>query len=508
MADGPRDEARDGARSNHVGPDGSGPIGGGGPGVTGKSADGVDGVVGGADAGGADQLVGGADASSADQLVGGADASGADLGGISGRPLVGRRIVLGVTGGIAAYKAVEVLRRLVDSGAHVVPVMTRSAHRFIGETTLSALASEPVRRSLWDEADPIPHTRLGQGADAVVVVPATARFLGSCAAGIPDGLLGATVLATRAPVIVCPAMHTEMWEHPAVQENLAVLRRRGVVVVEPATGRLAGGDVGAGRLADPERIVAVVLEVLDGWSDAEAGPADAPGAPAGDLVGVRVLVTAGGTREPIDAVRHITNRSSGKQGHAIAEAAAARGATVTLVTTTDRPGPAGTAVVRVDTAAQMADAVLGQAEGVDVVVMAAAVADFRPRRPVDGKIAKADGPPTVELEPTVDILAELGRRRRPGQVLVGFAAEAGDPVERARQKLVAKQVDMVVANDVSAPGVGFDGDTNAVTLVEADGSVTEVPLTTKRQVADAVLDRVRRRLPATGDWRAPAPASR
>src|SRR5262245_22843740 len=228
--------------------------------------------------------------------------------------LTGKRIVLGVSGGIAAYKAIEVCRRLVDLGAHVVPVLTAGAERFVGRTTFSALASEPVHTSLWDDTDPIPHTRLGQRADAVVVVPATARVLAAYAAGLSNDLLVATLLATRAPVVVCPAMHTEMWEHPAVQENLATLRRRGVTVVEPETGRLAGGDVGAGRLAAPEVIVAAVEQVLT----------------PPDLAGIQVLVTAGGTREPIDAVRVITNRSSGKQGYAVATEAARRGAQVTL----------------------------------------------------------------------------------------------------------------------------------------------------------------------------------
>ena len=388
--------------------------------------------------------------------------------------LSGRRVVLGVTGGIAAYKAVELCRRLVDAGARVAPVMTEDATRFVGEVTFSALASEPVRRSLWEGPDPIPHTRLGQGADVIVVAPATARFLGAYAHGISDDLLTATVLATRAPVVVCPAMHTEMWEHPAVQDNLDLLRRRGVVVVPPGEGTLAGGDVGAGRLAEPADIVAAVARVL--------GPAD--------LGGVRVVVSAGGTREPIDAVRCITNRSSGKQGHAVAEAAARRGAEVVLVTTTALAVPASATVVRVDSAAEMERAVLEQAGTADVVVMAAAVADFRPKAPAAGKLSKSEGIPDVVLEPTPDILAELGRRRRPGQVLVGFAAETSDVVGRARAKLVSKGVDLVVANDVGAPGTGFDHDTNAVTILGADGSVRDVGLRSKDAVADAVLDSV------------------
>ncbi|MHB8328758.1 MAG: bifunctional phosphopantothenoylcysteine decarboxylase/phosphopantothenate--cysteine ligase CoaBC [Acidimicrobiales bacterium] len=390
------------------------------------------------------------------------------------RSVAGRRVVLGVTGGIAAYKAVEVCRRLVDAGAHVAPVMTEDATRFIGEVTLSALASEPVQRSLWDEADPIPHTRLGQGADIVVVVPATARFLACYAHGISDGLLTAAVLATRAPVVVCPAMHTEMWEHPAVQENVATLVRRGVHMVFPAEGRLAGGDIGTGRLADPDDIVAAVVGILTSGG--------------GDLADRRVVVSAGGTREPIDPVRFITNRSSGKQGHALAEAAAARGADVVLVTTTDRPVAPSVSVVRVGTAAAMEAAMLEQAADADVVVMAAAVADFRPKVVADAKLSKADGVPELVLEPTPDILAELARRRRPGQVLVGFAAETHDVAGRAQAKLAAKGIDFIVANDVAAAGVGFDHDTNAVTILGADGSRREVGLTSKGQVADAVLD--------------------
>ncbi len=387
--------------------------------------------------------------------------------------LAGRRVVLGVTGGIAAYKAVEVCRRMVDAGAHVVPVLTRDATRFIGETTFSALASEPVQRSLWDEDHPIPHTRLGQAAELIVVAPATARLIGTYAAGISADLLTATLLATRAPVVICPAMHTEMWEHPAVQENLATLRRRGVYVVEPEAGRLAGGDVGAGRLAAPERIVEAAERVLTPQ----------------DLAGLRVVVTAGGTREPIDVVRVITNRSSGKQGFALAAEAAVRGAQVTLVTTVERPVPAGIEVVPVETAADMEAAVLGRAEQADIVVMAAAVADFRPKLAATGKIKKDDGAPEIILEPTTDILAELGRRKRPGQLLVGFAAETSDLRRNAEAKLVRKNLDLIVANDVSAPGVGFDHDTNEV-IILGHGTEQTVPLADKRLVARSVLDAV------------------
>jgi phosphopantothenoylcysteine decarboxylase / phosphopantothenate---cysteine ligase len=388
--------------------------------------------------------------------------------------LAGRRIVLGVTGGIAAYKAIEVCRRLVDAGAHVVPVMTAGAERFVGRTTFSALASEPVQTSLWDEASPIPHTRLGQTADVVLVAPATARLLAAYAAGLSTDLLTNTLLATRAPVIVCPAMHTEMWEHASVQHNLAVLRSRGVTVVEPESGRLAGGDVGTGRLAAPERIVAAVEQTL--------GPRD--------LAGLHVVVSAGGTREPIDAVRVIANRSSGKQGYAIATAAVARGAEVTLVSTVDLPVPAGAAIDPVETAAEMHAAMQRLASTADVVIMAAAVADFRPVAPAAKKIKKDGGVPEIVLEPTPDILAALGAAKRPGQTLVGFAAETDDLLANATSKLERKRLDLIVANDVSAPGVGFAHDTNAVTILAADGSVTNVSLTDKHSVASAVLDSV------------------
>ena len=387
--------------------------------------------------------------------------------------LAGRRIVLGVTGGIAAYKAVEVCRRLVDAGAHVVPVMTAGAEHFIGRTTLSALASEPVQTSLWNEADPIPHTRLGQRADLVLVAPATARLLAAYAAGLSTDLLTNTLLATRAPVVVCPAMHTEMWEHPAVQANIATLRARGVHVVEPESGRLAGGDVGAGRLAAPEVIVARVAQVL-----------------AGAWEGWRVVVSAGGTREPIDAVRVIANRSSGKQGYAIAAEAAARGASVTLVSTVDLPTPTGVTLRPVETAAQMQCVLEELAPTADVVVMAAAVADFRPIAPSDGKLKKDQGVPRIVLEPTPDILAGLGAHKPAGQTLVGFAAETDDLIENATSKLRRKRLDLVVANDVSAPGVGFQHDTNAVTLLRADGTHVAVSLADKRSIAKVVLDTV------------------
>jgi phosphopantothenoylcysteine decarboxylase/phosphopantothenate--cysteine ligase len=394
-------------------------------------------------------------------------------------PLVtlrGRRVVLGVTGGIAAYKAAEVCRRLVDAGAHVAPVLTDDAQRFIGALTFSALASEPARTSLFEGPDPIPHTKLGRAADLVVVAPATAKLVGKYAHGIADDLLTATLLATNAPVLLAPAMHTEMWEHAAVQDNLARLRGRGVHIVDPEEGRLAGGDVGAGRLAEPQRIVAAAAEVLAG---------------AGDLAGIRVLVTAGGTREPIDPVRFVGNRSSGKMGYAVAERAARRGAAVDLVTTIGRPaGVSGIDVEHVDTADDMARAVTSRFADCDVVVMAAAVADFRPKAVADEKLKKRNGVPEVVLEPTTDVLALLGERKQPGQVLVGFAAETDRVEQHAAEKLASKHVDMMVANDVSAPDAGFEVDTNRAILLYSSGSREETPLLDKGDLADLLLDRI------------------
>ena len=388
----------------------------------------------------------------------------------------GRRIVLGVSGGIAAYKAVEVCRRLVDAGAHVAPIMTEDAHRFIGPVTLSALASEPVHTSLWDDSSPIPHTRLGQNADVIVVAPATARVIAAYAMGLSQDLLVATLIATRAPVVICPAMHTEMWEHPSVVDNIALLRKRGVIVVEPQSGRLAGGDIGAGRLADPDTIVAAIDQALRSGEK--------------DLAGVSVLVTAGGTREPIDAVRVIANRSSGKQGYAIAEEAWRRGASVTLISTVDRETSNGINVVNVETAQQMLESVSQHARNSDIVVMTAAVADFRPVQCAEGKIKKNDGVPQIVLEPTPDILASLGAAKPAGQILVGFAAETSHLVDNAKGKLERKNLDLVVANDVSAPGVGFSHNTNEVTILGANGSCVTIPLADKHQIARAVLDSV------------------
>lgn len=392
----------------------------------------------------------------------------------------GRRVVLIVSGGIAAYKAVELCRRMVDAGAHVVPVMTADASRFIGEVTLSALASEPVQTSLWDESSPIPHTRLGQDADLIVVAPATARIIAAYATGSSESLATATLLATRAPVLVCPAMHTEMWEHPAVQDNLDLLRRRGVHVVDPGEGRLAGGDVGSGRLAEPGLIMAAAERLLT----------------VQDLAGKRVLITAGGTSEPIDPVRVITNRSTGAQGLALAAEAAARGAEVIVVTTVATPVPAGVAEVVCATTADDIHREVGlRHTSCDVIVMAAAVADFRPVAVADRKMKKRDGIPVITLEPTVDVLAEVAAASTPSQVVVGFAAETDNVVANARAKLESKGPDVIVANDVSGADTGFGGHTNAVTILTRGGADIEVPLGSKRAIARAVLDTVAGLLP-------------
>ena len=386
------------------------------------------------------------------------------------------RIVLGVCGGVAAYKAVEVCRRLIDGGCFVSPVLTIDATRFIGTATFDALASEPSRVELFGSPEPSPHTHLGQRADLVVIAPATANTIAKYAHGIADDLLTATLLATRAPVLVCPAMHTEMWEQASVQANLATLRARGVHVLDPESGELASGDFGMGRLPEPTRIVGAALQIL---------AAHRP------LLGRRVLVTAGGTREPIDAVRVITNRSSGKQGYAIAQVAAERGAIVTLVTTVDRAVPDGVAeVLRVGTAAEMQGAVMGLAANQDVIVMAAAVADFRPASPKTRKSKKEDGMAPIVLEPTHDFLVDLGTNKPQGQVLVGFAAETENLVANATGKLHRKNLDLIVANDVSQADAGFEVDTNRVVLISANGNVEAPPLQSKVGIAAVILDQV------------------
>ncbi len=393
--------------------------------------------------------------------------------------------MLGVTGGIAAYKSILVCRQLVDLGVHVIPILTDAALNMVGSTTFTALASERPKTSLWTDPDPIPHTTMGQTCDAIVVVPATARIISDYRTGRSGDLLSATLIATEAPVIVCPAMHTEMWNQASVQDNINTLQSRGTIIVPPEEGRLAGGDLGAGRLADPDTVVAAVVDALGG-TGAVGG---------GDLAGRSVVVSAGGTREAIDPVRFIGNRSTGKQGYALAAEAKRRGASVTLVTTVDRPAAAGIERIDVTTAADMEAAMHTAAASADIVVMTAAVADFRPADVATDKIKKADGIPSIELVPTNDILAGLGAKKPAGQLLVGFAAETTNVVESAKGKLERKNADFIVANDVSAPGVGFAHDTNAVTIVGPQGLTKAVPLGTKEEIATAVFDLVVDSLP-------------
>jgi phosphopantothenoylcysteine decarboxylase/phosphopantothenate--cysteine ligase len=399
------------------------------------------------------------------------------------------RVVLGVAGGIAAYKACELLRQLTETGHDVRVVPTAAALQFVGAPTWAALSGHPVTDSAWDDVADVPHVRTGQTADLVVVAPATADLLAKAAHGLADDLLTNTLLTARCPVLFAPAMHTEMWEHPATQANVATLRARGALVLDPAVGRLTGADSGRGRLPDPEQIARVCRAVL------------ARGVRGPDLTGRRVVVTAGGTREHLDPVRYLGNRSSGKQGHALAVAAVARGAQVTLVTASALPDPAGATVVRVVSAEDLRQAVLAVAPEADVVVMAAAVADFRPAERLDTKRKKAgDAGLTVELVQTADVLAEVVTKRTAGQVVVGFAAETGDAtgsvLDHARAKLARKGCDLLVVNEVGEAGhrTGFEGDDNAATVLGADGSTTEVPYGTKQALADTVWDLVSARL--------------
>ena len=390
------------------------------------------------------------------------------------------RIVLGVSGGIAAYKAVELLRLLRDEGFFVSPVLTPDATRFVGTVTFSALASEPARTSLYgDPTTPIPHTYLGQHADVIVVAPATAHLIARYAAGLADDLLTATLLASRAPVLLCPAMHTEMWEQPSVQENLATLRRRGVLVLEPDVGALAGGDVGPGRMREPQEIADLVKRLAHGFE--------------GPLTGRRILITAGGTREAIDPVRVISNRSSGRQGYALAEVARRLGATVTLVSTVNLALALDVvrdvAVVQVQSASEMREEVLTRLADVDVVIMAAAVADFTLKASKE-KLKKDQGPPTLHFEPTADIVLDLVAKRSAGQVIVGFAAETANIEQNALTKLRAKGVDLLVVNDVSAPNVGFEHPTNEVVILDREEHVQRVTLRSKEAVSYEILARV------------------
>ncbi|MDX6359204.1 MAG: phosphopantothenoylcysteine decarboxylase / phosphopantothenate---cysteine ligase [Nocardioidaceae bacterium] len=402
----------------------------------------------------------------------------------TGRPSV----VLGVSGGIAAYKACELLRRFTESGHDVTVVPTQAALHFVGAATWAALSGKPVATDVWTDAHEVPHVRIGQSADLVVVAPATADLLARATQGQADDLLTNVLLTARCPVVFAPAMHTEMWEHPATQANVATLRERGVLVIEPAVGRLTGADTGQGRLPEPDEIFEVCRDVL------------ARGVGRPDLAGRSVVVSAGGTREPIDPVRYLGNRSSGLQGIALARTAAARGADVTLVAANvSLPDPAGVKVIRVETTEELRDAVVSASVSADAVVMAAAPADFRPLSTSAAKIKKSgDSAPTIALTQTPDILAEISHHRsRPGQVVVGFAAETGDDtgsvLDLATAKLARKGCDLLVVNDVGGGAVFGEPDNRAV-ILSTDGAPRDVPLGSKTALAHVIWDEVANRL--------------
>jgi phosphopantothenoylcysteine decarboxylase / phosphopantothenate---cysteine ligase len=436
------------------------------------------------------------------------------------------RVILGVGAGIAAYKACELLRLFKENGHSVRVIPTRDALRFVGEPTWSALSGEPVTTDVWTGVADVPHVKLGQTADLVFVAPATADLLARAAAGMSDDLLTATLLTARCPVAYAPAMHTEMWEHPATQHNVATLRERGAVVVEPAVGRLTGKDTGKGRLPEPSDLFALAEKILaigTGAADtpalsrfsAEPGEASREGNHAlvrddrPILTGKRVLISAGGTREELDPVRFLGNWSTGRQGYAFARSAAASGADVTLVAANvEFPDPAGVKVVKVVSARDMNTAMLAEADAADVIVMTAAVADFRPVARADQKIKK-DGtlPPPIELTENPDILAGLSARRRDqgagpqgtghqgagGQVIVGFAAETDPDLYKARGKLARKGCDLLVLNQVGG-GQGFGAADNEWTVLAAEGATTPVPRQSKDALADFVLSLVAARL--------------
>jgi phosphopantothenoylcysteine decarboxylase / phosphopantothenate---cysteine ligase len=393
------------------------------------------------------------------------------------------RVVLGVGAGISAYKACELLRLLTESGQHVRVVPTPDALRFVGAATWAGLSGEPVTTDVWTGIAEAPHVKLGQAAELVLVAPATADLLARAAAGMADDLLTATLLTATCPIVYAPAMHTEMWQHPATQANVKTLRDRGAIVIEPATGRLAGPDTGPGRLPDPAEIFAVAMHALS--------------AKGADLANRRILISAGGTREEIDPVRFIGNWSSGTQGYALARTAVARGAEVTVVAANvSLADPAGAKVIRVVSAREMDEVVRQNAPAADVVVMAAAVADYRPEKRHDSKIKKDAGPPApIQLTENPDILAALAHaREKTGQILVGFAAETDASPEQAQAKLARKRCDLLVVNPVGG-GLGFGTADNEAVIYGVDGSSTEVPRGPKDALADVVWDLVAARLP-------------
>jgi phosphopantothenoylcysteine decarboxylase/phosphopantothenate--cysteine ligase len=388
--------------------------------------------------------------------------------------LTNKTVVLGITGSIAAYKAADLASKLTQAGAKVEVIMTESATEFMSPLTLRTLTDRSVVTDMFDQVleSSIDHIALAEAADVVTIAPATANVIAKLAVGIADDMLTCTVLATKAPVIIAPAMHTGMFQNPVIQDNLAKLKARGFIIVGPAYGRLATGIVGIGRLADVEEIIATVKQALGR---------------SGDLIGRRIVATAGGTQEPIDPVRYIGNRSSGKMGHAIAEAARDRGAEVKLITApTSLPAPAGVEITRVETAIQMKDAVAQAVARADALIMAAAVADCRPRSVAKAKIKKGTTDLSLELIRTPDILAEV----KGDFVKVGFAAESEDMVANARNKLKQKQLDIIIANDITDTDSGFGIDTNRVTIIGKDGKAENLPLLTKIEVADKILDKV------------------
>ena len=389
-----------------------------------------------------------------------------------------KRVVLGVSGSIAAYKAADLASRLVKSGIDVYPVMTAGAANFVQPATFRALTHHPCPIDTFEEPFPgeIAHIWLARNCDLLAIVPASMNVIARLANGIAEDMLSAAAMACTAPILLAPGMNTGMWNNPATQANLAKLRDYGYFFIEPTTGRLACRTEGVGRMADVDTIFAAIQEML---------------ARSGTWAGKRVLVTAGPTREPIDPVRFLSNRSSGKMGYALAEAARVRGASVTLVSgPTALAAPGGVELVRVETAAEMQNAVLSHAPAADLIIAAAAVSDFRPAEYAAQKVKKDAGALALPLAANGDILAGLGREKRAGQILVGFAAETEDVLDHARTKLAAKNLDWIVANDVSAEGAGFDGDTNVVTLLARDGRETALPLLTKREVAERILDAV------------------
>ncbi|MEO6887075.1 MAG: bifunctional phosphopantothenoylcysteine decarboxylase/phosphopantothenate--cysteine ligase CoaBC [Jatrophihabitantaceae bacterium] len=393
-------------------------------------------------------------------------------------------VVLGVAGGIAAYKAADLLRKLVEAGHDVTVVPTASALQFVGAPTWAALSHHPVATDVWTNAAEVPHVQLGRRADLVVIAPATADLLAKAAHGLADDLLTNTLLTARCPLLFVPAMHTEMWEHPATVDNVATLRSRGASVLDPATGRLTGADTGKGRLPEPAEIAAFAELLLL-----------RPDALPRDLDGVRLVVSAGGTREPLDPVRFLGNASSGRQGYAIAAVSAARGAQVTVIAANvELPTPAGAEVVRVGSAAELREAVHKASAEADVVVMAAAVADFRPDSATGHKIKKSDvGPAPIALIENADVLAELVAARHPRQLLIGFAAETGDAtatvLEYGRAKLARKGCDLLVVNAVD-DGKAFGRLDNAAVILGSDGSERSIPFGPKALLAAAVCDEI------------------